>query len=582
MRRPTRLLFVAALSAVALLTACQPTAKSSSSSGGTDSAHAIGTPGGTLVISSWGGPKTFNPIIENESSSSQFVGFMFAGLTETDAHTGLPKPYLAESWTVDSSGKVFTFKLRQNLSFNDGSPLRASDVVFTMNRLVLDTTVQCPMRDILVVGGKVPQIKALDSLTVEFRLPTQFGPFVAAVGGVSILSEKRLAGKTGVGFNAVYGIDTPPDSIIGAGPFCLARYESGSRGIFVRNPHWFRKDGAGNKLPYLDTVLITIVQDQKAEVLKFKAGEIDIMDVKPQDFPVIKPLESEGNFTIHKLGPTLNESFLFFNQNPEKGKSGKPYVDPTKLEWFRDVHFRRAVSWIIDRKAIRDIVWNGLGTDANGPFSPSTGYWWNSKLPPLVRNLDSAQAELKAGGYMKGTDGKLRDAHGNVVKFSLLTNTENQSRIDIAGLIRKDLESMGIDVVFTQIEFNTLVTRLGVTFDWDAILLGLGGGGAEPHFGANVWVSSGRTHEWYPKQPKPATLWEAELDSLVQAGVTTTDTAARKRSYDRLQAVVHEQQPLVYLGHYEEMTAVRNRFGNIAPTVLAGTLYNIDEIFVRK
>lgn len=583
MRSLPNLPTLAAAIACAFLSACNTSGKEGGTSNASaDSAEVVGVPGGTMILSSWGGPKTFNPIVSNESSSSEFSGHLHAGLTELDAHTALPKPLLAESWTVDSSGKIYTFKLRPGLLFNDGSPLRASDVVFTWNKLAFDPSVQCAMRDILMVDGKLPEVKALDSLTVEFRLPTVFGPFISAAGGLPVLSEKRLAGKTGIGFNAVYDISTPPDSLVGAGPFKLARYEAGSRGVFVRNPHWFRKDAAGNSLPYIDTLLLTIVQDQKAEVLKFKAGEIDIIDVKPQDFPVLKPLESEGNFTIHKLGPTLNQSFVCFNQNPGKDKSGKPYLDPAKLAWFTNVHFRRAVSWAIDRKAIRDIVWNGLGGDANGPHSPSTGYWWNSKLAPLVSNPDSAIAELKLGGFTKDPSGKLRDSKGIAVKFTLLTNAENQSRIDMAGLIRKDLENLGIEVVFTQIEFNALVSRLDANFDWDAILLGLGGGGSDPHFGANVWISSGRTHEWYPRQPKPATPWEAELDSLVNAGVTTADKAARKAAYDRLQQVVREQQPLIYLGHYEAMSAVRNRFGNIDPTPLGGSIHNIDRIFIRK
>jgi peptide/nickel transport system substrate-binding protein len=371
------------------------------------------------------------------------------------------------------------------------------------------------------------------------------------------------------------------DSLVGTGPFKLAKYEGGSRGVFVRNPFFWKKDSAGQNLPYLDTILITVVQDQKAEVLKFKAGEIDELDVKPQDFPVIKPLEAEGKFTVRKLGPTLAQLFLIFNQNMDKNPQGKPYVDPTKLSWFRDVHFRRAVSWAIDRKAIRDIVWNGLGSDANGPFPPSSGYWWNSTLPKLVRNLDSAKAELAAGGYTKGSDGKLRDAKGNAVKFTLLTNAENQSRIETAGLVRKDLDSLGIEVVFTQVEFNALVSRLDASFDWDVVMLGLTGG-SEPHFGANVWLSSGRTHQWYPRQKSPSTVWEKELDSLVSAGVRTADTAARKRAYDRLQEVVRDQQPLVYLGHPEYMTAVRDRFGNVDPTPLGGALHDIELIFVKK
>lgn len=569
-----------ALLAMVLLAACGTSRKKSDASVASQALE-IGVPGGKLVIASPGGPKTFNPIVENETSSSDFVGLVFSALTDADAHTGLPKPGLAESWTVDPSGTVYTFHLRKGLRFNDGSPLTADDVVFTWEKLAFDTAVQCAMRDILSVDGKRPQVRALDALTVEFRLPTAFGPFVSATGGIPILSKARLSGKTGRAFNSAYGIDTPADSLVGTGPFKLAKYEGGSRGVFVRNPFYWKKDSAGHRLPYLDTILITVVQDQKAEVLKFKAGEIDELDVKPQDFPVIKPLEAEGKFTVRKLGPTLAQLFLIFNQNMDRNAAGKPCVDPVRLSWFRDVHFRRAVSWAIDRKAIRDIVWNGLGSDANGPFSPSSGYWWNAKLPKLVRNLDSAKAELAAGGYAKGSDGKLRDAKGNLVKFTLLTNAENQSRIETAGLVRKDLDSLGIQVVFTQVEFNALVSRMDASFDWDVILMGLTGT-AEPHFGANVWLSSGRTHQWYPRQRSPSTPWERELDSLVSVGVRTVDTARRKRAYDRLQEVVRDQQPFVYLGHPEYMTAVRNRFGNVDPTPLGGALHDIEEIFVKK
>lgn len=564
-----------ALAAMFLLQACKP-----GPSGAATSSSASGDRrGGTMVLSSWGGPKTFNPIVENESSSSDFTSLLHGYLTESDPVTGLPRPQLAESWTIDSTGKVYTFRLREGLRFNDGTPLRASDVVFTWTRLAFDTAVECAMRDILRVDGKLPVVEALDEHTVRFTLPTVFAPFLSSAGGLPILSEKHLAGKTGKGFNSVYGVDTPPDSLIGAGPFRLALYQAGSRGVFVPNRFWYKKDSAGNQLPYLDTVIRMVVQDQKAEVLKFKAGELDVLGVTPQDFPVIKPLEAEGKFTIYKLGPSLSSVYLCFNQNPAKSPKGAALVDPVHLAWFRDPYFRKAVDFAIDREAIRNIVWNGLGRDANGPTSPSNGYWWNALLPACGKNLDSAKASLEAGGYQKGPDGKLRDRSGHPVKFTLVTNAENQMRIDMAGLARKDLEALGMEVVFTQEEFNNLVKRLDATFDWEVVMMGLTGGG-DPHNGANVWLSSGRTHMWYPKQKSPATPWEKQLDSLVSAGVQIPDTAVRKVVYDRIQEIVHRERPYVYLGHPESMVAVRNKFGNIKPTVLGGALHNIDEIYL--
>lgn len=560
---------------------CESKKASTAGQASQDSGHAIGTPGGKIILSSLGGPKSFNPIASNESSSSEFTGWIFQGLVDLDPVTGLPRAALADRWTADSSGKVYTFFLRPGLKFNDGSPLTADDVVFTWKELAFHPKVMCAMRDILMVEGKLPEVKALDSLTVEFRLPTTFGPFVAAAGGLPVLSRKRLASKAGEAFNAAYGLDTPPDSLVGAGPYKLARYEGGQRGVFVRNPHFWKVDAKGQRLPYLDTLLMTIVQDQKAEVLKFKAGEIDAMDLQPADFPVLKPLEAEGRFKIHRLGASRSSFFLIFNQNTSLGPNGKPRIDPVKLAWFRDRRFRAALSFAIERKAIRDIVWNGLGHDANGPQSPSTGYWWNAKLPPLVQDLDSAKALLKDAGFNWDAQGKLRDAQGHPVKFTLVTNAENQSRIETAGLVRKDLEKIGIDIVFTQIEFNALIAKLDGTNDWECVMLGLTGGGSDPHFGANVWISSGRTHQWFPRQTSPSTPWEKELDSLVAAGVKSADTATRKRTYDRLQAVVREQQPMVYLGHSEALGAIRTKFANVHPTPLGGLLHNLDEIFVR-
>jgi len=577
----TRILLSTAL-VILLASGCGSKKTATNSVNASDTAHSIGVPGGKIVLSTRGGPKTFNPIVENESSSSAFTGWIFQGLLESDPVTGLPRPGLAQSWDMDSTGKIFTFHLRPGLKFNDGTSLTADDVVFTWEKLAFDTTVECAMRFILMVDGKLPSVKALDSLTVEFRLPTTFGPFVSAAGGMPVLSRKRLQNKTGLGFNSVYGLDTPPDSLIGTGPFKLVRYEGGQRGVFVRNPYYWKTDAKGQKLPYLDTVLMTIVQDQKAEVLKFKAGEIDEMEVTASDFPVLKPLEQEGKFTIHKLGASRASFYLVFNQNTGKAKDGKPFVEPAKLAWFKDRNFRTAVSFAIERKAIRDIVWNGLGHDANGPSSPSTGYWWNAKLAPLTQDVDSAKALLKASGFVWDAQGKLHDAKGNQVKFTMVTNAENQSRIETAGLVRKDLEKIGIEIVFTQIEFNALVAKLDATNDWECVMLGLTGGGSDPHFSANVWLSKSPTHMWFPKQSAPATPWEKELDSLVGTGVKLSDTASRKVVYDRIQAVVRAEQPFVYLGHPEALDAIRTKFGNVFPTPLGGVLHNLDEIFVRK
>ncbi len=143
------------------------------------------------------------------------------------------------------------------------------------------------------------------------------------------------------------------------------------------------------------------------------------------------------------------------------------------------------------------------------------------------------------------------------------------------------MEQIGIKVHFTQLEFNNLVTKLDSTFDWEAIVLGLTGG-IEPHFGKNVWESSGHLHLWFPKQKKPATPWEVRIDEIFNKAVQELDPARRKELYNEWQRIVSEQLPLIYTALPANIFAVRNRFGNLHPTSYGGPFHNLVEIFIKE
>jgi peptide/nickel transport system substrate-binding protein len=153
--------------------------------------------------------------------------------------------------------------------------------------------------------------------------------------------------------------------------------------------------------------------------------------------------------------------------------------------------------------------------------------------------------------------------------------------VRIAEIIRKDLERLGMRVHFTPLEFNTLVTKLTSTYDWDAIIIGLTGG-IEPHFGKNVWHSSGHLHMWYPNQPAPATSWEKEIDRIFDLGVQELDRNKRKALYDRWQKIVSENLPLIYTVLPASMYAVRNKFGNLYPTAYGGVFHNIEHVYIKE
>ena len=195
--------------------------------------------------------------------------------------------------------------------------------------------------------------------------------------------------------------------------------------------------------------------------------------------------------------------------------------------------------------------------------------------------MDEAKSLLAQGGFKDhNQDGYLEDAEGNTLEFNLYTNANNSERVDIASLIRHDLEKIGMKVNFQALEFNTLVSKLNSTFEWDAIVLGLTGG-PEPHFGKNVWASDGQLHLWYPKQKSPATSWEKQIDELFSRGVQELDENKRKVIYDEFQMIASEQLPIIYTVLSARISALRNKFGNIKPSPYGGLFHNLEEIYLK-
>jgi peptide/nickel transport system substrate-binding protein len=146
-------------------------------------------------------------------------------------------------------------------------------------------------------------------------------------------------------------------------------------------------------------------------------------------------------------------------------------------------------------------------------------------------------------------------------------------------MIVNDLQKIGVRVRLLSLEFNSIVSKLTSTLDWEAVILGVTGS-VEPHFGANVWLSNGSLHFWYLRQNKPQTAWEARIDQLFKEALESFDDGERKKRYDEWQQIVAQQLPLIYTITGHDLTAVRNKFGNMKPTVLGGAFYNIDEIYL--
>ncbi len=516
----------------------------------------IGKNGGTLVDAQVSEPRTFNPVIVTDVSTGRVLGPIFEGLVEANYITGEIEPALAESWTLSTDKRAWTFTLRQGVRWSDGRPLVMDDVLFSL-QVVFTKGVQSTTVDLLTFGGKPVRWRKLDARRIQFTTEEPLGFFLRLIQDLVIIPKHKLQAalaKGGVAFNAAWGVNTPPREIIGTGPFIMQSYAFGQRVTYARNPRYWKVDKAGNRLPYLARFVLQIVPNVDAEKLKFLAMEIDLYSARPSEYAEFKRGEKAGNYTVYDGPETFSSQYLVFNQNPRG-------ITAPKLTWFQDVRFRRALNHAIDRPTIVRQVFAGRATPAWSPVSVSNGLYYNPRLPQYPYDLARAQQLLAEAGYRKGADGFLRDAQGNVVDFILATSAQSPDGIAIGTIVRQDFMKLGIKVLFTPEAFSTLVTKLDNTFKWDAIIIGLTGD-IEPGTGRTAWLSSGALHDWNPRQEKPATAWEAEIDRIFEAVAREVDRDKRRALYHRWQEIVAEQVPLMYFTNPKTQPAVRNTLGN--------------------
>jgi peptide/nickel transport system substrate-binding protein len=541
--------------------------------------------GGRVVYAEISEPKTFNKMVENEQSSREVLTPMTEGLTNLHPVTQEIIPSLATSWET-TDGRTWVFHLRKGVHWSDGAPFTADDVLFSFE-VLYDDVIHPSMSDLLTVGGQKFDVKKIDDHTVSITTPTPYAPFESFIGGVVMMPRHKLEESYRNGtFESAYGVSTPAADLVYTGPFRLKEYKPGEKTVLERNPYYWRYDSQGQRLPYLDEIIFVVVPDHNTRILRFESGDIDMIDDIPADgYDLIQGGAAKGDYTVYDLGPGLNLEFIWFNLRTDKNPQGKYYVAPHKQKWFNNPNFRRALSHGIDGPSIISTLLYGRGSEHWGTTATIANKKWYS--PNVVKypfDLDKAAKMLEAEGFIdRDGDGVREDPDGNKVEFLVQTNSGNNRREQIGNLVHEDWGKIGVKATFSGIDFNDLVRRNKETFDYEAQLLGLGGGALDPASGMNVWKSSGTTHYWWPEQKRPATAWEARIDSLMDAQVQELDYTKRKALYDQVQYIISDMCPLLQCPIRNVSVAARNRIGNLKPVILEHRLlWNPDELYIKS
>ena len=496
-------------------------------------------------------PKTLDPA-KVDDQVSETLRYLTGGvLLRLNRRTQQVEPALAASWTVTPDGRVVTFHLRSGLRFSDGTPLNAADVVATLKR-VLDPGTVAPVAEEFLVPTEVT-VDAIDPLTVTVRLPKR----VVSIGKVFDEIAIQPANHQG-------------DSRITAGSYVVAEYNRGEFLRLQRNSYYWKHDAKGTQLPYIPSLRLDILANREQDQMRFMRGQYQVLDSIPADD--FNLLAGKVPQSVHDLGPSLNTEQLWFNQ-----AAGAP-LPAWEKQWFQSRAFRAAVSQAIHRQDLARIAYDGHATPANGFISPANSVWYNHDLPKVPEDANAAlQLLLKEGFHKNGST--LVDPQGHVVKFSILTNAGNHSREKMAALIQQDLAALGMQVNVVTLDFPALIERLMHTQAYEAAMLGLSNVEPDPSSMMNVWLSSSPNHQWNPSEKTPATEWEAEIDRQMQLQAVALNDKDRKRAVDRVQQIVAEQLPFIYLVYPDMLYGYSPSLSGVELSALQpGVVANIDMI----
>jgi peptide/nickel transport system substrate-binding protein len=545
-------------------------------------ADVSGRYGGHLTIGQRSEPKTLNPAMATDAVSREVIGRLMGDLIEINRSSQQTEPALAKSWKISFDGRTFTLQLRKGIRFSDGFPFDADDVVFSFG-VYMDEAVDSPQRDLLIIDGKPITVTKVDQYTVRFVLPRPYAAAERLFDGLAMLPKHLLEKPYREGhFAQAWSLNVRTSEIAGLGPFRLKEYVPGQRIVVERNPFYWKVDSENQRLPYLDELVFLFVGTEDAQVMRFEAGETDIISrLSAENYNLLSREKARIALQLADMGPSLEYNFLLFNLNDLGAKKLDEVAK--KQAWFRDLKFRQAISAAVDRESIVNLVYGARGTALWGNVGPGNKLWINQAIPHPSRSIEGARQLLRSAGYKWNSAGQLLDAGGQPVEFSIITSSSNSQRMKMATLLQDDLAHLGMQVHIVPLEFRALIDRVFQSFNYDAAIMALGGGDADPNPEMNVWAYSGTSHLWHLGETQPATDWERELDQLMQQQMVTLDYARRKKLYDRAQQLIAENLPFIFLGTPNILAGANNRVGNFHPAVLDPyTLWNADELYVHN
>ncbi|MFH1147376.1 MAG: peptide-binding protein [Pseudomonadota bacterium] len=496
--------------------------------------------GDAIIQGSIGEPSTLIPPLAADSASHEVGGFIYNGVVKYDKDLNLVGD-LAESFDVSPDGLIITFHLKKNVKWHDGRPFTADDVLFTYRLMVDPKTPTAYAEDF----KQVKKAEVLDAYTFRVHYDKPFAPALAS-WGMSILPRHLLEGRDIV--NSPLGRNP-----VGTGPFMFKEWKAGERVVLTCNPNYF--EGR----PFIDRIIYRIIPDPATMFMELKAGGIDFMGLSPlayarqTEYP-----KFEKNFNKFRY-PSFGYTYLGFNLQDEK---------------FKDKRVRQALSYAIDRNEIIKGALLGLGQEATGPYTPGT-WAYNPNVRRYSYDPAKARQLLSDSGWTDRDGDGILDKSGQPFRFTIMTNQGNDTRARTAEIVQRRLGEIGIDVKIRVVEWAAFIKEFIDKRRFEATLLGWSIS-QDPDI-YDIWSSS-KTKDG---ELNFISFKNSEVDALLEKGRRSFDREERRKAYWRIQEILAEEQPYLFLYVPDALPVVHARFKGIEPAP-AGISHNFIKWFVPK
>ncbi|WP_290060917.1 peptide-binding protein [Paraclostridium bifermentans] len=471
----------------------------------------------------------FNPLLNDTTYDDAVIDLTYNSLLSFDKNLN-PKPELAKSYEISDDNLSITFKLNDNIKWNDGKTLTVDDVAFTFTSLADKGYTGSKYGYVEKLKGakdyhegsadKIEGIEVIDKNTIKFTFAEPYSPGLTNLGSIGII-PKHIWGEVPIAqWKDKKDLLTKP---VGTGPYEVVSFTEGQDVQLKRNDNYFDGDVKTEKF----ILKVTNEDTATGELLNGTVDVIDASNLKNKD---IKELESEG-MDVTSYDSNLVQ-YMGFNLRDKK---------------FQDKNLRQAFMYALDRNAMVDKLLEGNGQVVDTPMLPSSwSYPDKSTLNNYKYNKDKAKELLKQAGYEdRDNNGIVEDKDGKELVVKLTYPTGNKLREQTAPIIQANLKDIGVKMELENMEFTALMDKVVANHDFELYLMG-NNLSLDPD-PKPYWHSTSASDEKGNSAWNISSFKNEKADQLIEQGISVSDQKQRKEIYSQFGKLLNDEVPWAYL-----------------------------------